>query len=67
MEFNVKKCKVMHLGFNNPGHTYSMNNQQLATTEDERDIGVCVSKNLNPSALHSVLRQQEQPRQSCRN
>jgi hypothetical protein len=40
----------MHLGFNNPGHTYSMNNQQLATTEDERDIGVCVSKNLKPSA-----------------
>jgi ribonuclease P/MRP protein subunit RPP40 len=27
-----------------------MNNQQLATTEDERDIGVCVSKNLKPSA-----------------
>jgi hypothetical protein len=50
MEFNVKKCKVMHLGFNNPGHIYSMNNQQLATTEDKRDIGVCVSKNLKPSA-----------------
>jgi hypothetical protein len=49
MEFNVKKCKVMHLGHNNTGHTYTMNNQQLTTTEEERDIGVCVSKNLKPS------------------
>jgi ribonuclease P/MRP protein subunit RPP40 len=39
----------MHLGHNNPGHTYTMSNQQLTTTEDERDIGVCISKNLKPS------------------
>jgi hypothetical protein len=50
MEFNVKKCKVMHLGYNNPGHSYSMNNQQLSATEEERDIGVCVARNLKPSA-----------------
>jgi hypothetical protein len=49
MEFNVKKCKVMHLGYNNPGQNYTMNNQQLAPTEEERDIGVCVSKSLKPS------------------
>jgi len=50
MEFNVKKCKVMHLGYNNPGHSYSMNNQQLSATEEERDIGVCVARNLKPSS-----------------
>jgi hypothetical protein len=49
MEFNIKKCKVMHVGFNNPGHTYTMNNQQLEVTEEERDIGVCVTKSLKPS------------------
>jgi len=27
MEFNVKKCKVMHMGFNNPCQSYSMNGQ----------------------------------------
>jgi hypothetical protein len=49
MEFNVKKCKVMHLGFNNPAQAYTMNNQQLSATEEERDIGVCMSKTLKPS------------------
>jgi hypothetical protein len=49
MEFNVKKCKVMHLGYNNPGQNYTMNNQQLAPTEQERDIWACVSKSLKPS------------------
>jgi ribonuclease P/MRP protein subunit RPP40 len=49
MEFNIKKCKVMHVGFNNPGHTYTMNNQQLEVTVEERDIGVCVTKSLKPS------------------
>jgi hypothetical protein len=33
MEFNIKKCKIMHLGHNNPGHVYTMKNQQLETTE----------------------------------
>jgi len=40
----------MHLGYNNPGHVYTMSNQQLSVTEEERDIGVCVSKTLKPSA-----------------
>jgi hypothetical protein len=49
MEFNIKKCKIMHLGHNNPGHVYTMKNQQLETTEIERDIGVNVSNSLKPS------------------
>ena len=32
MEFNIKKCKIMYLGHNNPGHTFTMKNQQLETT-----------------------------------
>jgi hypothetical protein len=50
MEFNVKKCKVMHIGFNNPAQGYTMDGQQLGVTEEERDIGVSVSRNLKPSA-----------------
>jgi ribonuclease P/MRP protein subunit RPP40 len=46
MEFNIKKCKIMHLGQNNPGHVYTMKNQQLETTDIERDIGVNVSNSL---------------------
>jgi hypothetical protein len=35
MEFNINKCKVMHLGHNNPGHKYT-----VGGSEKERDIGV---------------------------
>ena len=50
MEFNVAKCKVMHVGRGNPEHNYSMNGQQLGVTVEERDLGVIMSKNLKPAA-----------------
>ncbi len=50
MEFNVKKCKVMHFSFNNPAQSYRMEDQQLEVTEEERDIGVSVTRTLKPSA-----------------
>jgi hypothetical protein len=50
MEFNVKKCKVMHIGHNNIRQEYFMNGEQLGVTEEERDIGVLVSKNLKPNS-----------------
>ena len=49
MEFNVDKCKVMHIGRTNPRAAYSMNGVVLKTTESERDIGVKVQSNLRPS------------------
>lgn len=50
MEFNVPKCKVMHLGHNNPHNEYLMDGQRLETTEEEKDIGVTVTGTLKPSA-----------------
>jgi hypothetical protein len=50
MEFNVKKCKVIHLGFNNVEHAYFMEGHQLEVTEEERDIGVNMMKSLKQSA-----------------
>ena len=49
MKFNVDKCKVMHVGRNNPRAQYTMNNIPLTTTEAERDIGVKVQASLRPS------------------
>jgi len=49
MKFNLQKCKVMHLGHNNPRQEYSMGGQILGVTEEERDIGVIVTKNLKTS------------------
>ncbi len=49
MEFNVAKCKVMHLGNNNIRLAYKMNGQQLGITEEEVDIGVAMVGSLKPS------------------
>jgi ribonuclease P/MRP protein subunit RPP40 len=50
MEFYVPKCKVMHLGHNNPHNEYLMDGQRLETTEEEKDIGVTVTGTLKTSA-----------------
>jgi hypothetical protein len=50
MAFNVAKCKVMHMGSRNPGFSYTMNNQALESTAEERDIGVIISDSLKPAA-----------------
>lgn len=49
MTFNVAKCKVMHVGKNNPCYEYYMRGVKLNVTEEERDIGVVFTKNLKPA------------------
>ena len=49
MEFNVKKCKVMHVGMKNPNCEYIIAGTVLQTVSKERDIGVVVNQDLKPS------------------
>ena len=46
MKFNAKKCKILHLGKNNPNHEYFMTNgtevNKLDSTTCEKDLGVNV-------------------------
>jgi hypothetical protein len=49
MAFNAEKCKVMHIGRQNPRHPYTMGGHTLATTDCEQDIGVLVRSDLKPS------------------
>ena len=51
MIFNVEKCKVIHLGKNNPRFEYEMtdkdgNTKVLKSVEMEKDLGVNVQENL---------------------
>lgn len=48
MSFNTAKCKIMHIGRNNPHHQYSMGGHILEVTLSEKDVGVMVSNNLMP-------------------
>ena len=42
MEFNIDKCKIMHLGYNNPNNVYSMDGINLNETNEEKDLGVTI-------------------------
>ena len=50
MEFNIKKCKAMHLGFSNQQFRYTMSDQELEVSAEEKDIGVTVTSTMKPSA-----------------
>ena len=54
MQFNVDKCKVMHIGKHNPE---SMANTELETVQEEKDLGMLISEDLKPSAhyTHSYI------------
>ena len=47
MEFNVNKCKIMHMGNSNTEHTYVMGSTELVTTTEERDLGVIIDHKLD--------------------
>lgn len=46
MNFNSKKCKVLHLGHSNKGFNYDMNGEWLQSVDQEKDLGVIISSDL---------------------
>ena len=44
MSFNIDKCSVMHVGHNNMQSNYNMSNQQLSTTDQQRNLGIIITK-----------------------
>ena len=43
MQFNSDKCKVIHVGRNNPCYSYSMNKQELASVEQEGALALSLT------------------------
>ena len=48
MQFNINKCKVMHLGKHNQKYKYSMNRVEIKSVEEETDVGIKLANNLKP-------------------
>ena len=47
MVFNVKKCKSLYIGYNNPNHDYVMDKEMLQSVSGKSDLGVIISSDLN--------------------
>ena len=43
MKFNESKCRILHIGKDNPKNNYMMGHTPLQVVEKERDLGVIVS------------------------
>ena len=48
MQFNAAKCKIMHLGRNNPRYKYFMDGAELSVTDEEKDLGIWTDSSLKP-------------------
>ena len=46
LPFNVLKCKILHIGNNNPCRRYTMKGKQLEYVNEERDLGVLIDSEL---------------------
>ena len=56
MSFNVNKCKIMHLGYDNGKHEYNLNGTTLMETTEEKDLGVLIDKDLKfTSHIKSIV------------
>ena len=48
MVFHPDKCKVLHIGHNNSNKLYYINGTEIANVQEEKDLGVIISKDLKP-------------------
>ena len=56
LPFNITKCKIIHFGTNNPNFPYSMQNTQVLSDTNEKDLGINFDNKLKFSShVHLIV------------